>query len=109
MFINLIKPYLTGEVAAGFNRSYGYTLTRTIDTAVLQPPFTSNTVTALTYAFGAGLQGEVTPHIQVGVGYEFSDWGKNNLGAANGQTTGNRLGTNHLYVNELQFSVLYTI
>ncbi len=73
------------------------------------PPFVDNTVTALTYAFGVGLQGEVRPHVQVAVGYEFADWGKNNLGLANGQTTQSRLGASNLYVNELQFSILYTV
>ena len=108
-FLKMVKPYLSGEVGGGANRSRGYATTRTIDTAVLQPPFVDNTVTALTYAFGVGLQGEVRPHVQVAVGYEFADWGKNNLGLANGQTTQNRLGSNNLYVNELQFSILYTV
>ncbi|MDF1677640.1 MAG: porin family protein [Legionellaceae bacterium] len=108
-YLKAVKPYLSGEVGGGANRSTRYFTTRTIDTAVLQPPFANNTVLALTYAFGAGLQGNVTPHVQVGVGYEFANWGKNNLGIANGQTTPDRLGSSHLYVNELQFSVLYTV
>lgn len=109
MFLKVVKPYVSGEVGGGANRSSGYATTRTINTAVLQPPFANNTVTALTYAFGIGLQGEVRPHVQVAVGYEFADWGKNNLGIANGQTIQNRLGSSNLYVNELQFSILYTV
>ncbi len=103
-----LQPYLSGEVGGGFNRSTGYYTTRTIDTAVLQPPFVSNTVSSVSYAFGAGLQGKVNSHFQVAVGYEFADWGKYQLGPANGQTTQARLGASNLYVNELQFSILYT-
>lgn len=103
-----LQPYLSGEVGGGFNRSTGYLTTQTIDTAVLQPLFKNNTVSSVTYAFGAGLQGKVNSHVQVAVGYEIADWGKYQLGPANGQTTQGGLGASNLYVNELQFSILYT-
>lgn len=109
LFFKAFKPYLSGEIGGGANRSTGFKLTPTIDTAVLQPPFAANTVIALTYAFGIGIQSEIMPHIQASLGYEFANWGKNNLGSSEGQSTRARLGSSNLYVNGLQFSLLYIV
>lgn len=103
-----IMPYGSGEIAIGWNSSSRYQTTPKIDTAVVQPPFASNTETALSYAFGAGLQGKVNDHVQVAAGYEIAGWGNSSLGLANGQTTKTKLSLNNLYANQLLFSVIYT-
>jgi len=104
-----IMPYGSAEVAVARNRSSGYGMLPKIDTAVLQPPFTPNTVTAFSYAFAVGLQGKVREHVDVAVGYEISSWGKSHLGLADGQTTTTKMGLTSLYASELQFSVIYTV
>ena len=69
----------------------------------------SNTVTTFTYTVGAGLQYTVTQHWQVGIGYEFADWGSSHLDAAAGQQLGRGLALNHLYTNGLLFTFTYQL
>lgn len=106
--VEKIKPYGSGEIAVAWNRSYAYETIARIDTAVLQPNFDSYTKTALSYAFSAGLQGDVTDHVAMAVGYQITSWGNSNLGPANLQTTSTRLGLSSIYANEMQFSLIYT-
>ena len=103
-----IMPYGSAEIALAWNRSYGYAMRPKIDTAVLQPPFTPNTVTALSYAFAAGLQTNVREHVDVAIGYEIANWGNSHLGLAHAQTTTTKFGLSSLYASEFQFSVIYT-
>lgn len=103
----VIQPYVSGGVGVGFNRAFNYQVTPTIAEAVAAPGFTAGTTTALTYTLGAGIQKSFHTHWQIGMGYEFSDWGQSNLSRATGQTTSSGLHLNHLYSNELQFSLSY--
>ena len=102
-----IKPYLSGSLGVGFNRATSFSLTPTIFEAVPFPTFTTNSTTTFTYTVGAGIQREITNNWQAGIGYEFADWGKNQLGAAPGQTIGSGLLMNHLYTNGLMFNLTY--
>ena len=103
----LVQPYISASIGAGFNFSSNYTVT-TID-PILFPiyKFGSATHVAISYTLGLGIQKMLSPNWQVGVGYEFADWGENNLGQARGTliTTGPRM--SHLYTNELLFSISY--
>lgn len=112
--ISLVNPiipriqfYISGSVGIGFNRAFNYQATPTISEAVAAPNFTSKTTTALTYTLGVGIQKSFHTHWQIGLGYEFADWGQSNLGSALGQTINSELHLNHLYTNELQFSISY--
>ena len=100
-------PYVSGSAGLGFNRAYDYKTMPLIFEAVSPPNFQANTETTFTYTLGVGLQRILTPHTQVGVGYEFSDWGKSALVTAAGQRTRDVLQLNHLYTNQLQFNVTY--
>lgn len=71
--------------------------------------FASNTTTAFTYTLGAGVQRHLNPHWQVGIGYEFSDWGSSQLNRASGQTLNSGLLLSHLYTNELLFNLTYSV
>lgn len=102
-----VKPYLSGGLGVGFNRAYNYQANPSLFQAIAAPGFTDKTVTAFTYTIGAGIQKPVSAHWQVGLGYEFADWGHSVLGAAWGQTTESGLRLSHLYTNELQFSLSY--
>ena len=55
-------------------------------------------MTALTYTLGTGVQKILNAHWQVGVGYEFSDWGQSSLGRASEQTLHSGLELNHVYI-----------
>lgn len=102
-----LTPWISGSIGAGFNNAHAYSNTPTIFEAVTNPNFASNTQTAFTYTIGAGVQKALSHHWQVGVGYEFADWGKSELGRAAQQTLHSGLALNHLYTNGALFSLTY--
>lgn len=102
-----VMPWISASIGVGFNRAYSYTNTPVIFEAVTNPDFSSNTETSFTYTVGAGVQKALDQNWQVGVGYEFADWGQSQLGRASGQTLGTGLNLNHLYTNGLMFNVTY--
>ena len=102
-----LTPWVSGSVGVGFNRAYSYTNTPILYEAIPNANFAPHTQTALSYTLGAGVQKSVSLHWQVGVGYEFSDWGKSGLGRAEGQTQNSGLSLNHLYTNGLMFNLTY--
>jgi opacity protein-like surface antigen len=103
-----VKPYLGASLGVGFNRAYNYIDVPKIPEVVADPPFGSHTNTAFTYTLDIGVHKSINEHWSVEAGYEFADWGKTYLGAAAGQTSGTGLSLNHVYTNELQFSLSYT-
>lgn len=101
-----VQPYLSSSFGVAWNHSHGYFPT-TID-PILFPTywFSKTSVVGFTYTVGLGIQKMLTPNWQVGVGYEFADWGQNYLGS-DGNTLNRGPGTSHLYTNELLFSISY--
>lgn len=101
------RPYISGALGVGFNNSHAFTITPNIYEEVAAPIFESNVNTVFTYALGIGLQEVLNEHWQVGIGYDFSDWGKSQLAAANGQTVNQGLLINNLYINSVLLNVSY--
>lgn len=101
------KPYIAGSIGVGFNRASCFSNTPTLFQALVNPDFASNTTASFTYTIGVGLQKILTPHWQVGVGYEFADWGSNQLSQAEGQTIGNGPSMSHLYTNGIMFNLTW--
>lgn len=104
-----VTPWVSGSLGVGFNRAYGFHNTPIIFEALPTADFSSHTQTAFTYTLGAGVQKSLNKHWQVGVGYEFADWGKSRLGPAAGQTQNNGLSLNHLYTNGVLLNLTFTI
>ncbi|MFN7097540.1 MAG: outer membrane protein [Gammaproteobacteria bacterium] len=102
-------PWVSASVGVGFNRAYSFTNTPTIFEALPSSNFTSNTTTAFTYTLGIGIQRALTKHWQIGAGYEFSDWGKSELGRATGQTMGSGLSLSHLYTNAFLLNLTFVV
>lgn len=104
---DIISPYVSGSLGVGFNHAYDFYVKpmNANGTSVL---FQSNTTTAFTYTLGAGIQTDLNAAWQIGVGYEFADWGTSGLGRAAVQTLGDGLQLNHLYSNELQLNLTYS-
>ncbi|ASQ45389.1 outer membrane protein [Legionella clemsonensis] len=100
-------PWVSASVGVGFNRAHEFTNTPLIFEALPNPNFTNHTKTAFTYTLGAGVQKALNDHWQIGVGYEFADWGKSELGRALGQTMNSGLTLNHLYTNGVLFNLTY--
>ena len=100
-------PWVSGSLGIGFNDAHGFHSTPAIFEALPTPDFSSHTQTALTYAVGAGVQKALNAHWQIGVGYEFADWGKSQLGRASEQTLNGGLALNHLYTNGVLLNLTY--
>ncbi len=100
-------PWVSGSIGVGFNDAHGFNNTPIIFEALPTPNFASHTETSFTYTVGAGLQKALNDHWQVGVGYEFADWGKSRLGRAEGQTLNSGLSLNHFYTNGVLFNLTY--
>tara|TARA_Y100001968_G_scaffold332385_1_gene390342 strand:+ start:4001 stop:4810 length:810 start_codon:yes stop_codon:yes gene_type:complete len=75
----LLKPYVSASINAGFNRAWDYTTSHAVLGIASRPQFEGHTSVAFTYTLGMGVQANLTPSWQVGVGYEFADWGKYGL------------------------------
>ncbi len=105
----LVKPYMSGSAGIAWNRASNYTNTPTIPQARAMPNFGNHTSTAFTYTIGAGLEYALTSHMEVGLGYEFTDWGKSQLSAAPGQTLNSGLSLKHTYTNGLLLNITYLI
>lgn len=102
-------PWVSSSIGVGFNRAHSFDNVPLIFEAVQNSNFTSNTKTAFSYTLGAGVQKALSEHCQIGIGYEFSDWGKNALGRAAGQTLGGGLTLNHLYTNGVLANLTYIV
>lgn len=105
----VIEPYLSASVGVGINHAYDFQITPTIPEEVPAPPFGAHTKSAFSYTLGIGLQKSFTSQFAATIGYEFADWGKINLSRAASQTVNQGLSLNHLYANQLQFSLFYNV
>jgi len=105
----VLEPYVSGSLGVGFNRAYNYSETPKIPEEVPAPSFAAYTKTAFAYTLGVGLQKPIMNHLQAAVGYEFSDWGQNQLGRATGQTMNQGLSSKHMYAQQVQCSLFYII
>ena len=103
----VLTPWISGSVGIGFNQAHDFSNKPSISQAVAMPNFSSNTQTSFTYTVGAGVQKALNQHWQLGVGYEFADWGGSQLGSASGQTVNNGLSLSHLYTNGFLFNLTY--
>lgn len=100
-------PWMSASLGVGFNHAYSFNNTPIIFEAVQNPNFASNTQTTITYTLGIGVQKTLNCHWQIGMAYEFSDWGKSQLDVAPGQAFKSGLTLQHLYTNGLLFNFTY--
>lgn len=103
----IVMPWVGVGLAVGFNQAHDFTNTPLIFEALPNPNFRSNTQTAFTYTISVGVQKQIDQNWQVGVGYEFADWGKSSLGRAAGQTLNTGLTLDHLYTNGVSVNLTY--
>lgn len=75
-------PWVSGSIGVGFNSAYDFSNTPLIFEALPNANFSDQTHTSFAYTLGTGVQKSLNVHWQVGVGYEFADWGKSELGRA---------------------------
>lgn len=104
-----ILPWVSAGIGMGFNRSHSFSNTPTIPEAIASPNFTSHTLTTLSYIAGMGFQYPLSQHWQLGMGYEFANWGRSRLGKASGQTTNRHLALSHFYTNAIDMNATYIL
>lgn len=102
-----VMPWVSASIGVGFNDASNFQSTPLIEEAIQTPNFKSHTETAFTYTVAAGIQKALNEHWQVGIGYEFADWGKSQLGCAREQTMNSGLSLSHLYTNGVLFNLSY--
>jgi opacity protein-like surface antigen len=102
-----IQPWVSAAIGVGFNRAVNFSNSPLIFEAVSAPNFTSHTTTAFAYTLGAGIEHALTKQWKVGLGYEFSDWGKSQLASAPGQTLNSGLALSHLYTSSVLLNLTY--
>lgn len=100
-------PYASASVGIGFNRTYQFNMKPLLYEIVEDSGFQSKTITSVSYTVGLGIQRVINTHWSIGMGYEFADFGRSILGPTPVQTGAQGLILNHLYTNQLQFSVHY--
>jgi opacity protein-like surface antigen len=103
----VVSPWVSGSLGVGFNVAHDFKNTPLISEAVIMPNFTSHTVTSFTYTLGVGIEHSINQHWQTGIGYEFADWGRSQLGRASGQTLNSGLSLAHLYTNGFLINLTY--
>lgn len=100
-------PWISASLGVGFNEAHSFNNEPIIFEAQETPNFSSHTQTSFAYTVGAGVQKALSQHWQVGIGYEFADWGKSQLGCAAEQTLNKGLTLNHLYTNGILFNLTF--
>jgi opacity protein-like surface antigen len=102
-----VIPWVSVSLGVAFNHAYDFDSTPLIFEAIPLPDFSSNTTTSFTYTLSVGIQRMLDQHWQLGVGYEFADWGQSELGRAPGQTLNSGLKLDHFYTNGILFNLTY--
>lgn len=103
----VLQPYISGSLGAGFNNSHGFINKSNNPAVPTTANFASNLTTAISYIVGGGVEARLDDNIKIGVGYEYSGWGKSKLGIIPGQTTNSGPGLANIYTNSLQISIIY--
>ena len=102
-------PYLTASIGVAQNTAYHFTQTPLLYEALPIAGFQNRTLTALTYALGAGIDKQLNTHWHAGVGYQVNSWGKSALGRTPTQTTSSGLQLSNLYTQQLEFTLSYLL
>lgn len=108
-----VQPYISGSLGIGFNHSHSFYTSPQITLAATGIPsalfdYASNTEQGFAFTLGAGILKRLNQNWEVGIGYEFADWGKSTL-SSNLPTPWNYSPPhlNKVYTHELQFSLSY--
>ncbi len=104
---SLIQPYVSAGLGEGFNNSINYSLNPPTANQTY-PLYSNKSVQSLTYTAGGGIQIPFSPFMQVGIGYEYANWGKSGLGSASGFPALPEPAVQNININTLLVSLSYT-
>lgn len=104
---DVMDLYLSAGIGASYNQAGSFRISPLIFEEVPAPFFSRQSTTSSYYSIGVGAQYDINECWQWGLGYEFSGWGKSQLGRAPGQTVGAGLQVNNLYMNSINLNFTY--
>lgn len=103
-------PYFLAGIGAAHNHAYHYT-TDVPPLLTFTRLYQDNTTNSFSYLLRIGIDTDITSNVRLGIGYQFTDYGKIKLGNAEIDTTSvqGTLSQTHFYANELiaQLSYLF--
>lgn len=102
-----VIPWISGSLGISYNNFYNFINTPKIFEVLMNPKFQDYTTQSLSYSFGAGFQKKLSTHWQIGIGYDFTDWGHGRLSKSLYQTTYNAIKLNNYYTNGILFNLSY--
>jgi hypothetical protein len=105
----VVLPWISGSLGVGFNHASNFNSTPTVCGVLPIPNFTTQKTTGFTYGFGLGVEYPLREHLQIGLGYEFTRWGNNELGRAPEQTLNSGLSFNNIYSNGILLNLNYIV
>lgn len=103
-----LTPWVSGSLGIGLNHTR-FSNIPLVDGAITMPDFKKDTTTTLTYSLGAGVQYKLDQKMQIGIGYEFADWGKSKLKPSSAQATSAKLSLSHFYTHGMLANFTYFI
>ena len=98
---HLYHPYFSFGLGGAFNSATGYQIDNPPFLA-FAPQFASRNNNCFSYRIGLGLQYDLNENLRVGAGYHFADFGFNNMGRGQIDTTpiSGSIKQEHFYTNE---------
>lgn len=108
-FSELWQPYFNGGIGVSSNHAYGYKETPRIFGAFPMEPYENDTTYNFAYSLGLGLMCVVSKQFALGLGYQFSDFGKASLGVSPAQETTQTLHANPVQLQQLLLNVSWRI
>ncbi len=102
-----IEPWISVSLGISCNRAHGFNTTPLIAEEVPMNNFGGHNESSFSYTLGIGFQKPINPNWQIGVGYEFADWGASQLGRASDQTENSGPQLDHLYTQGIMVNLTY--
>lgn len=109
-FKEVYHPYMMAGVGASYNKAYNYYTSIPLFLTFTRM-YSNNSVTSFSYAFGLGVDMDISERIRLGIGYRFADFGRVSLGNATIDSTNvaGTLSQSHLYTNEAVAQLTFII
>ncbi len=108
-FTDRFYLYLLGGIGVGFNKASDYSAKSIEEHTPANGLFDSKTTTSLSYSLGFGIEGVLSNHLLMSLGYQYSDLGEYSLGHFNYGDTADTLTLPNLMTHEivLALSVIF--
>lgn len=103
----VLLPYINTSIGLGINKASDYKSIPLDCSVVNEQPFVTNTASSFSYSFGVGLEMISSKHLQFGLGYQFTDWGQSQLGAAVDQYINAGIYLPHIYTNAILLNIIF--